>query len=270
MKQFKIFCTSLNYYKIIDTLPNNIIPLGLGEKSFPPHWHHEKQGKNISHLNTHYGELTGLYWIWKNTIKEMKKDDLIGNCHYRKLWLNNLYQKKQKFSISSLYRNLLKQTNYIENFDSIQVQPILFKNINLFDDFEKIHRTGVLKDLVNFLDEKNKILFSKHLNENILFPLNMFITRVEIFEKFCEQIFPWLDKCLNIYEKKKMLNGYNTRLPAFLAERFTSFWFSQFTNRSILSYARLGKVFLSNKVNKIFNPIKLPLTFRMYPTLHKY
>ena len=98
----------------------------------------------------------------------------------------------------------------------------------------------------------------------------MFITRVELFEKYCEKIFPWLEKCLEFCIKKNLCENYNMRLPAFLAERFTSFWFAQLERKRTLSYARLGNFFLSNNVNRFINPIKLPLTFRMYPTIHRY
>ena len=95
MKNLKIFCTSIDYYKVIDYLPNIIIPLGIGKNTFPSNWLDEKKGENISELNSYYGELTGLYWVWKNKLIDMKKDDLIGNCHYRKLWLNDFYTKSK-------------------------------------------------------------------------------------------------------------------------------------------------------------------------------
>ena len=45
-------------------------------------------GDNISHLNHWFGQLTGLYWVWKNT-----DDDIIGTNTYRIFWgdyfLNN-------------------------------------------------------------------------------------------------------------------------------------------------------------------------------------
>ena len=99
MKKLKIFCTSINYYKLIDKLPKYIKPLGLGKNLFPSHWFDEKKGSNIAHLNSYYGELTGIYWLWKNKIQKMSKNDLIGICHYRKLWLNKNYETKQKFAI---------------------------------------------------------------------------------------------------------------------------------------------------------------------------
>ena len=86
----------------------------------------------------YYSELTGLYWIWKNRIPKLNKDDLIGNCHNRVLWLNNIYTEKQKFSLSNLYSNLLKPSNDIfDKSDVIQVQPIIFKRKSFFTAGER-------------------------------------------------------------------------------------------------------------------------------------
>ena len=70
--------------------------------------------------------------------------------------------------------------------------------------------------------------------------------------------------------EKKICFGYNSRMPAFLAERFTSFWFSSFERSSLLSYARLGKFHLSNQINNYINTIKLPFTFVQYPSIHNF
>ena len=87
----------------------------------------------------------------------------------------------------------------------------------------------------------------------------MFITKVKYFREYCEILFPWLEKCLDYCEEKKLCKNYNMRLPAFLAERFTSFWFSQKEKKTYLSYARLGSFFLSNNTNRLLNPTKFLL-----------
>ena len=120
------------------------------------------------------------------------------------------------------------------------------------------------------MESNEREKFIKYLNGNELCGLNMFITKVHLFKEYCENLFPWLDKSLNYCLKNNLCNDYNTRLPAFLTERFTSFWFSKISNRKYLSYARLGKFMLSNGLNKFMNPTKIPFTFRMYPTIHDY
>ena len=270
MRKLKIFCTSIKYFILLDKRPNYISKIGLGNSSFPKTWYNDSSHENISHLNKNYGEFTGIYWIWKNLLKNFDKNDLIGNCHYRKLWLNDIYFQKQKKSKQSLFENLLSEKNSIlEKQNNFQVQPIYFSNRNLKEDFRIIHKNDSLEKSLNFLNSSIQKKFNSHLLGNKLYPLNMFITTPSDFEKYCEVIFPWLDKCHEYCSKNNLNTGYNVRLPAFLAERFTSFWFSQHSANS-LSYARLGNLFLSNSINSVINPIKLPYTFRMYPTIHNY
>ena len=113
MSNLEIYCTSTKYFNIIDKLPSYIKPLGLGNADFPAHWLTEKNGENISNLNKNYGEATAFYWIWKNKLKNKNENDWVGSCQHRRLWLNNLYHKKQKFSSDSLYANLLEPNNSI-------------------------------------------------------------------------------------------------------------------------------------------------------------
>jgi len=255
----------------MEKLPNYIIPLGLGLEKYPNNWLTEKNGDNISSLNKYYAEFTGLYWIWKNKIKNLGDNDLIGNCHNRVLWLNELIEKKKKFTTESLFDNFLKLENDILNKnDVIQVQPIIFEQKNLFEDFEEIHKCDALKKSIEFLDSNLAEKFTRHLTGNQFFPHNMFITKKSFFLKYCEVIFPWLEKCFEYCKNKDLCKDYNLRLPAFLAERFTSFWFSEFNNRGVLSYARLGRFHLSNNINRFVNSTKLPFTFYQYPTIHRY
>ena len=41
-------------------------------------------GDSISDLNCYYGELTGIYWVWKN----YEGRENIGICHYRRFFIN--------------------------------------------------------------------------------------------------------------------------------------------------------------------------------------
>jgi hypothetical protein len=271
--KLEIYCKTINYYNLLDNLPKYIIPLGLGKNIFPKHWLKDSRQKNISHLNNYYGELTGLYWLWKNKILNYKKNSWIGSCQYRRLWLNKLYFDKQKFSVSSLYSNLLTSDNKIfSNSEAILVQPVLLTRQNLSEQFNTVHKTGMnlIKICSDFLNRNEKKNFLNYLNKNQLSCFNMFITKPKFFNSYCEELFPWIDKCFKFCKKNGLLKSYNIRLPAFLAERFTSYWFTQNLNVKYLSHARIGNVMLSNDLNRFFNITKFPLTFRMYPTLYKY
>ena len=49
----------------------------------------------------------------------------------------------------------------------------------------------------------------------------------EKLRKYYEVLFPWLEKCENVFGFDK-LKGYDlTRIYGFLAERFLSYWFTR-------------------------------------------
>ena len=271
MKKINIFCCTIENFDLLNKLPKNIIPLGLGKKDFPSNWLNDKNGKNISNLNKYFGEATGIYWIWKNKLNDYSSDDWIGFCQYRRLWLNDLLDNKQKYSSSNLFSKLLKNDN--KNFDtndSVILQPTFFETDSLRGQFVKNYGSKVLDDCLNLLDANDKNDFKDYLEGNSLSICNMFIAKPPIFDKYCTSMFDWIFKIYNYCEENNLLKGKNIRLPIFLVERFTSFWFQKYTKVNYLSFARLGDFHLSNLINKFINPLKVPFTFRMYPTIHRF
>jgi hypothetical protein len=273
MTNLKLYCCTINHYKVLEKLPHYIVPVGLGQGNFPKNWLTDKTGHNISHLNSFYGEFTMFYWIWKNELKKMTSNDFIGTCHHRRLWLNKFYDKKQKFNISSLYSNLLNEKNniFLKN-DLIHLNAINFNKTkkSLYEDFCEIHSKIFLDEAISYLPQSESGKFRTYLDGRQIFPMNMFITKVQYFDEYCSLVFPWLEKCFEFGREKKLFNGYNIRLIAFLMERFTSYWYQRFSNRDFLSYARLGSFHLSNRLNNILSTINMPFTFLQYPTISRY
>ena len=141
-----------------------------------------------------------------------------------------------------MFDNLLKENNpNLNKFENFQVQPIIFKEKNLLEDFLVVHKNDSLEKSIDFLDTKFRAEFKNHLEQKVFYPLNMFITTTNNFRKYCEIIFPWLESCYNIVVKKNYAM-YIILANCFLAERFTSFWFSQETSAN-LSYARIGNFY---------------------------
>lgn len=272
MNKLKIYCMTIKDYDVLNKLPEYIIPFGLGENIYKNNWLNEKSGENINKMNKYFGEATGIYWIWKNELKNFSKNDWIGFCQYRRLWLNKYFEKKQYNNFTSLYSNLLDVKNKIFlDTKSILIQPTYFQEQTLLSQFNKIYGDKIIENCVNLMSSFNeKKEFMKYLNLNSFSICNMFITKPEIFDNYCKSIFDWIFKCYDYCNKNNLLDGNNARLPIFLIERYTSFWFHHHTKPKYLSFARLGNFFLSNKINKYLNPLKLPFTFRNYPTIHKF
>lgn len=161
-------------------------------------------GDNISNLNYTFAELTGLYWVWKNT-----KDYVSGITHYRRFW-NQSQIKNLKFDEKTLYV-----------FTKINV------NSSLYDHFITEHGQfgmEVLETVVN----KNKLLFTKkHFDAlktiDFIHCCNMFFCTRPILEKICEILFEVLfEMYKESFLKICQLNNYQKRLLGFVAERLTT------------------------------------------------
>ena len=256
MKNLEMFCITLepNHYKFIKEL--NYIPVGLGDKNFDGNWLSDKSGKNISKKNKNYGEYTFHFWIWKNYLDKIG-DKWIGFCQYRKFWsLKN--HEKENIDINSLDNLVLKYIpKELENYDSILGEPMFInqwrtmkfikkgfkifiknpklltskKNRNINFHFDFMHGENNLKNAINLLDDSNKEGFSKFVNNEVSFnPHNMFICKSkDILKSYYEVLFPWLEKCENLFGFDELKGYGKTRIYGFLAERFMSYWFKKNT-----------------------------------------
>ena len=102
----------------------------------------DNTGENISKKNKNYCELTGMYWVWKNTQDEYK-----GMVHYRRYFSNSL--RKKYILKESTIKNILKKYDVILPF-SVSLKK------SLTEDFCEI--SGYKKDL----DSVRNIIESKY------------------------------------------------------------------------------------------------------------
>ena len=118
------------------------------------------------------------------------------------------------------WRNIISNPNLLFGKDK--------ETINVH--FDMHHGYGNLKKAINLLDENDREEFKKYVNTfNIYHPHLMFIAKPEIIEKWFSTLFPWLERCEEIFGFKN-LKGYETkRIYAYLAERYLSFWFKKYT-----------------------------------------
>ena len=254
MKNLKMFCTSLEprHYEFIKEL--GYIPAAVGEKNFQDGWLRDNSKENISKKNKNYAELTFHYWFWKNYLKTCESR-WIGFCHYRKFWTNKNH-KDLDINIRNLSSLVLKSVpEDLEKYEVILGEPfyvnqrkimkflkkgfrtILEKPSRLFNPnertikfhFDIMHGKNNLEKAIEFLDDENKTDFRNYVNSKVYFhPFNMYICRSkDMLNTYYKTLFTWLEKC-ETYFSEKNLQGYDlTRIYAFLAERFTSYWFTK-------------------------------------------
>lgn len=173
-------------------------------------------GNHISGKNANYCELTGLYWIWKNT-----DDSYKGLVHYRRYFgRNNLSNKISDICSYECLLNCLKSVDivlpYVEYFKQNAKEEILFHccTEEIFDKLRQIIETKY-PDYIETYD--------RYFNENKASLFNMLFCKREIFDAYCE----WLFSILFVLEKQvdlAKLNTYQQRLYGFLSERLLNVW----------------------------------------------
>lgn len=173
-------------------------------------------GNHISGKNANYCELTGLYWIWKNT-----DDSYKGLVHYRRYFgRNNLSNKISDICSYEYLLNCLKSVDivlpYVEYFKQNAKEEILLHCCaeEIFDKLRQIIETKY-PDYIETYD--------RYFNENKASLFNMLFCKREIFDAYCE----WLFSILFVLEKQvdlAKLNTYQQRLYGFLSERLLNVW----------------------------------------------
>lgn len=173
-------------------------------------------GNHISGKNVNYCELTGLYWIWKNT-----DDSYKGLVHYRRYFgRNNLSNKISDICSYEYLLNCLKSVDivlpYVEYFKQNAKEEILLHccTEEIFDKLRQIIETKY-PDYIETYD--------RYFNENKASLFNMLFCKREIFDAYCE----WLFSILFVLEKQvdlAKLNTYQQRLYGFLSERLLNVW----------------------------------------------
>lgn len=144
----------------------------------------ENNGKNIAHLNPYISEMSGIYWMCKNS-----KADIIGLDHYRRYFINRKYFGKildEKFVLENLKDNDLLIHHGTE--------PLRGTNYDLYGNKEVDDTFEILKKLSpEYTDSFNEVI-------NADYPLsffNMFVGDKKIINEYMEWVLPILEELIN-------------------------------------------------------------------------
>ena len=254
MSNLDLYCITNKKVKFLENTKINLAWVGLEEK--PKNYLACDNKNNIFYKEKYYSELTFQYWYWKNML-DIKNNNWIGFCQKRRFWLKSKLINHE-INYQNIQKNLLQEIpTEFDNFNAIICKPITVSEVktikifkrgwrNLIKDpsilfnkdkknialhFDMHHGFGYLDIAIQQLQQKDKDEFRDFVNNQSTFnPHIMFIAKAEVTSAWFETLFAWLDRC----EKKigfENLKGYDTtRLYAYLAERYLSFWFKKYTN----------------------------------------
>ena len=198
----------------------NYVPVGLGKNNFSSEWLRDNKEINISEKNSYYGEYTFYYWFWKNILNILKEipkewDDtniILGEEIFVDNWkLSKILKHGGKY--------FLKNPKYF-----------LKKNRNIKLHFDIFHGPNILDRAIEVLNHDDRIDFKDFVNNEKSFNReNLFFCRSkQTINDYFTSVFNWLLECEKLFGFD--LKGYSqTRLYAFLAERYISFWFKKYT-----------------------------------------
>lgn len=170
----------------------------------------DNTGDNISSKNINYCELTGLYWVWKNI--EVK---YIGLCHYRRYIVNDYGFYLKKNSILEI----------LKHYDIILPNKYRGNNSLRFD-YDKAHYIKDLDMSRSIIKDKYPEYlkdFDKIMSQNSGYYFNIFISKKELANKYCEWLFNILFELETIIDISSY-DFYQQRVFGFLAERLMNVW----------------------------------------------
>jgi len=252
MKNLEIYCVT---NKILPFLDNyKYILAGVGKNKFPKNYLRCDTENNIYHKEEFYSELAFHYWYWKNKLN-ISNNNWIGFCQKRRFWIkkDSVAKNIDKFNFQNHF--LIEPDPTWKNYESILCNPIKVNNVkkiklirrgiksiikkpsilfsnkkqNLLLHFDMHHGFGNLKKAINILDLKDRNDFLEYVNLSSSFNPNiMFISKSDIIDRWFNDLFAWLFECEKVFGFDD-LKGYDTtRLYAYLAERYLSFWFNKY------------------------------------------
>jgi hypothetical protein len=265
MSDLNIYCITNKRLKFLEDFCYNLA--WVGQNKIPNNYLGCNNKINIYYKEKYYSELTFQYWYWKNLLN-LEKKEWIGFCQKRRFWIKK-NSKIPDISKSNIKENLLTESNENwKSYESIICNPIDisgakkikiikrgWKNLlkdpfilfnkdkeNIALHFDMHHGYGNLDLAIEEVQEQDKKEFRKFVyTENSFNPHIMFIAKKKITNDWFNTLFPWLERCEKKFGFKK-LNGYDTtRLYAYLAERYLSFWFKKYTK-----YLESSWVFFDN------------------------
>lgn len=171
----------------------------------------DNQGDNISALNSYYGELTGLYWIWKHETEA----DLVGICHYRRYFLNDF----GRFMNQADYEKMLAGCD-------VMTSELVSSGSSNWETYAGTHNAADMQAVGNAIQKlfpEDYRAFCDVLACSKCCYGNLMVTTLKKYREYCEWLFTVLEEAGKDIDVSRYDN-YHKRVYGFLSEVLLYVW----------------------------------------------
>ena len=179
----------------------------------------DNTGDNISSKNSHYCELTAMYWAWKNL-----EADFVGLVHYRRYFTRkearSVEKKKAQIISGKEWEKILSQTPIV-----VAKKRKYYIESNK-SHYLHAHQVAGLDELERIIHEQYPDYVSameKVMNRTWAHMFNMFVMDKMHYDAYCE----WMFAILAEIEKNVDISNYSTyeaRIYGFVSELMLDIW----------------------------------------------
>lgn len=168
-------------------------------------------GVSISEKNCYYGELTGVYWVWKN----IKTSDYVGICHYRRYFCT----EEGRILTEKEYGEILS------GYDMIASKKLKL-NFSYYDGYASdynIHDLNVVGEVIRRHYPEYGETFERLVHGRGTYFGNMMVCRKEIYDAYCEWLFGIFEKAEGGIDASGY-DDYHKRVYGFISEFLLYVW----------------------------------------------
>lgn len=168
-------------------------------------------GVNISEKNCYYGELTGVYWVWKN----IRTEGCVGVCHYRRYFCTE-------------EGRILNERDYEEILSSYDLitSKLLRLNFSYYEGYASdynIHDLLTVGEVIRAHHPAFYETFARLAQGRETYFGNMCACRKPLFDEYCAWLFDIFEKAESQIDASSY-DSYHRRVYGFLSEFLLYVW----------------------------------------------
>lgn len=168
-------------------------------------------GVSISEKNCYYGELTGVYWVWKN----IKTSDYVGICHYRRYFCT----EEGRILTEREYEDILSA------YDIITSKKLKL-NFTYYEGYAgdyNIRDLEAVGEVIRQFYPAYHETFERLVHSRGTYFGNMMVCRKEIYDAYCAWLFDIFGKAEDRIDASGY-DDYHKRVYGFISEFLLYVW----------------------------------------------